>query len=59
MTKFSSTHIFKGRIKNIMQQSNGMARGRCNSTVAVAGGYGDWRLRLMVAMDDSSGGGGG
>ena len=42
MTKFSSTHILKkGRIINIMQQSNGMARGRCNSTVAVAGGYGD------------------
>ena len=41
MTKFLSTHNFKGRIINIMQQSNGMARGRCNSTVAVAGGYGD------------------
>jgi hypothetical protein len=41
MTKFSSTYIFKGKIINIMQQSNGMARGRCNLTVAVAGGYGD------------------
>jgi hypothetical protein len=43
MTKFSSTHIFKGRIINIIQQSNGMAMagGRCNSTVAVAGGYGN------------------
>ena len=26
MTKFSSTHIFKGRIKNNMQQSNGFRR---------------------------------
>jgi hypothetical protein len=30
MTKFSSTHIFKGRIKNNMQQSNGF---RCQPPV--------------------------